>query len=130
MLTPPAATVANAQTTQQWCGDQGICFQVNVPSNGKDLFFQISGPSSMSWIGLGQGSGMVGANIFLIYPNSAGTNVTLSTRLGTGHVEPQASTDAQATLLDGSMVTGDKMIANIKCKPCPCSTNYDNAKKL
>jgi hypothetical protein len=59
---------------------------------------------------------MAGANIFAIYANAAGTNVTLSPRTGSGHIQPSASTAAMVTLLDGSMVTKDMMIANVKCK--------------
>ena len=59
---------------------------------------------------------MSGANIFVVYANSAGNNVTLSPRLGTGNFMPSADTAATVTLLDGSMVTSDKMIANVKCK--------------
>jgi hypothetical protein len=59
---------------------------------------------------------MSGSNIFVIYANAAGNNVTLSPRQGSGHFMPSASTSASVTLLDGSMITSDKMIANVKCK--------------
>jgi hypothetical protein len=72
----------------------------------------------MSWIGLGQGSQMSGANIFVIYADADGKNVTLSPRLGTGHTEPDADTAAKVTLLDGSGIIDGKMIANVKCSNC------------
>ncbi len=114
----PAATAINAQAhTSQYCPTGDICYPVSVSSTGeKDLVFQISGPTTMSWIGLGQGSGMSGSNIFVIYANAAGTNVTLSPRLGSGHVQPKASTAATVTLLDGSTISNGKMGANVKCK--------------
>jgi len=84
---------------------------------------QITGPSTLSWIGLGQGSSMTGANIFVIYANAAGTNVTLSPRLGSGHKQPASDTTANVTLLGGSGISSDgKMTANIRCEissACP-----------
>jgi Cytochrome domain of cellobiose dehydrogenase len=81
-----------------------------------DIFFQISGPSTMSWMALGQGGQMAGANIFVIYANAAGTNVTLSSRLGTGEQQPNPDTTAMVTLLDGSGIVNGMMVANVKCK--------------
>jgi hypothetical protein len=45
-----------------------VYYVINVPastasSGAEDIFFQISGPSTMSWIGLGQGDDMSGANV-------------------------------------------------------------------
>jgi hypothetical protein len=70
----------------------------------------------MSWIGLGQGGQMAGSNIFVIYADAAGGNVTLSSRLGTGESQPQSSTSAEVTLLDGSGIMNGMMTANVKCK--------------
>jgi hypothetical protein len=113
-----AATFANAQNST-YCapGGSGICYTVNVAADAsKDLFFQISAPSSMAWVGLGQGSGMAGSNIFVIYADAAGTNVTLSPRLGTGEQEPMSDNTAMVSLLSGSMVSNGMMVANVKCR--------------
>jgi hypothetical protein len=59
---------------------------------------------------------MAGANIFVIYANAAGTNVTLSPRLGTGEQQPESDTTAMLTLLDGSGIMNGMMVANVKCK--------------
>lgn len=61
---------------------------------------------------------MTGANIFIIYTDAAGTNVTLSPRLGTGQVEPKYDSAAQVTLLAGSGVSNGVMTANVKCANC------------
>lgn len=61
---------------------------------------------------------MSGSNIFVMYASADGTNVTLSPRLGTGHVEPQHDIDAQITLLDGTGVSDGMMTANVKCSNC------------
>ena len=102
----------------------GVCYTVNVPeatasSGAGDLFFQISGPTSWSWIALGQGSQMANSNIFVIYTSASGNNVTLSPRTGKGHVMPKADSDARVTLLDGSGVQGGEMTANIRCTSHP-----------
>ena len=59
---------------------------------------------------------MAGSNIFVVYPNSAGTNMTLSPRTGVGEVEPNYNPNAQVTLLSGSGISGGIMTANVKCK--------------
>lgn len=88
-------------------------------SNNADIFFQISGPSTNSWIGLGQGSKMAGSNIFVIYANAANNNVTLSARAGLGEVQPKSVTGVNVTLLSGSGIVNGKMVANVKCKSIP-----------
>jgi Cytochrome domain of cellobiose dehydrogenase len=115
----PTATTVLAQNVT-YCPGAGVCFAVNVPaatakSGSGDIYFQISGPSTMSWIGLGQGSQMKASNIFMIYANAAGTNVTLSPRLGTGNSQPSADTTAEVTLLSGSGISNNMMIANVRC---------------
>lgn len=125
-LIPQAATVANAQVST-FCpsgGSSGVCYYVNVAANiEKDLFFQIIAPTSMAWVAFGQGSAMSGSNIFVVYQNAAGTNVTVSPRLGTGHDEPQSDNTSMVTLLGGSGISNGTMTANVKCKPSNCLKN-------
>ncbi|KAL2068391.1 hypothetical protein VTL71DRAFT_16489 [Oculimacula yallundae] len=115
------STIAQNAT---YCASGGVCYAVNVPastasSGSGDIFFQISGPSSMSWLGLGQGQSMTGSNIFMVYANAAGNNVTLSPRLGVGRRQPSTSgSTAQVTLLSGSGIMNGQMIANVKCSNC------------
>lgn len=114
--------MAYAGTQQKCQGD--ICYSLNIPdatasSGSGDIYLQISGPTSYSWIGLGQGSQMAGAQIFVMYTDGSGSNVTLSPRLGgVGHVQPTYNSDAQVTLLDGSGVSNGQMTANFKCSSC------------
>ena len=105
-------------------GANSACYKVNVPEatasgTQQDIYFQIQGPSSLQWIGLGQGgqSQMRNANIFIIYADASGTNVTLSPRLGEGEFEPVFNKDAQVSLLEGSGIADGKMTANVRC-PC------------
>ncbi|CAG8979045.1 hypothetical protein HYALB_00013209 [Hymenoscyphus albidus] len=111
-----------AQTVQE-CPGGGVCYSVNVPeatasSGSGDMFFQITGPTSMSWIGLGQGGSMSGSNIFMIYSNAAGNNITLTNRLGVGNRDPAMGATSQLTLLDGTGITNNVMTANVKCSNC------------
>jgi len=59
---------------------------------------------------------MAGSNMFLVYTNSGGTNVTLSPRTASGHVTPSFNSAAQVTLLEGSGVSNGVLQANVKCE--------------
>lgn len=61
---------------------------------------------------------MKGSQIFVIYANAAGINVTLSPRLGSGHFKPAEKPAFKAYLLAGSGIEGGKMTINILCKSC------------
>ena len=61
---------------------------------------------------------MTGAQMFIIYANTAGTNVTLSPRLSSGHDEPSAEATSVAILLAGSGIVDGNMTANILCRQC------------
>ncbi|KAH7402255.1 hypothetical protein DE146DRAFT_460671 [Phaeosphaeria sp. MPI-PUGE-AT-0046c] len=119
------AALANQVSAQvaSVCPSTNVCFKLNIPestaSSGKgDVFFQISAPSSYEWAALGQGRGMSGANIFVVYTSSDGKNVTLSPRTASGYSQPSFNSDAQVTLLEGSGVSNGMMTANVKCSNC------------
>lgn len=112
-----AATVSSNQ------GDsEDIKFSWGVPeqsssSGSGNVYFQLTAPDTYSWVGLGIGSGMRGAEIFLMYQDGNG-NVTLSTRQGEGHVMPQYTSRDSVELLAGSGVTDGNMVANVRCGDC------------
>jgi Cytochrome domain of cellobiose dehydrogenase/Domain of unknown function (DUF2427) len=100
-----------------------VCYSVHVPqqaasSGSGDIYFQIKAPTSLTWAGFGQGTGMVGSNIFVIYADSSQKNVTLSARYATAHAEPQHDNVAKVSLLAGSGIEGGNMIANVLCQNC------------
>lgn len=116
-------TTTYSQQLASQCVTGNVCYSVNIPENSAssgdgDIFFQISGPSDFQYIALGQGTQMAGANIFIIYADESGTNVTLSPRLGKGNREPDADDSGQATLLSGSGIANGKMTANVRCSKC------------
>ncbi|UPK98553.1 hypothetical protein LCI18_009488 [Fusarium solani-melongenae] len=126
LLASTAALYAHgtsAAVTSAFCPNNGdVCFRWGVPeasasSGSGNIYFQMEAPSSVQWAGLGIGSSMSGAEMFLIYQNGDG-NVTLSTRTGTGHVMPQYTRRTAVELLAGSGVVNNKLIANIRCGDC------------
>ena len=105
----------------QKCTGSDICFSLSIPdttvsSGDGDVFFQLSAPTSLAWVALGQGDSMSGSNIFVMYTSAGGTNVTVSPRLVQGYVEPEYNSDAQLELLEGSGVSDGIMTANVKCQ--------------
>ncbi|CAK4030903.1 Hypothetical predicted protein [Lecanosticta acicola] len=120
--------LVNAAVSQT-CPDttNGICYSLSIPeqtasSGTGDIFFQMTAPTSYEWVGLvalGQGSRMAGSSIFVMYTSANGSNVTVSTRRGIGHVEPSHDgATAQITVLSGSTVSDGKMTANVRCSNC------------
>jgi len=114
---------ANVPTSQQCFASNKACYTLNIPqatvdSGSGDIFFQISAPTSVGWAALGQGGGMKGANIFVIYPSANGTSITLSPRLASGEQQPLYNENAKVELLAGSGVANGMMIANVKCSNC------------
>ncbi|KAI1133174.1 iron reductase domain protein [Nemania abortiva] len=112
-----ASTVSRCPTTN-------VCFQVGVPevsasSGDGNIYMQLQAPTSYSWIALGTGSQMSGANIFVMYADGSG-NVTVSARKGTGHTEPKHQTTTTLELLAGSGIVdnGQTMLANVRCANC------------
>lgn len=105
------------------CPATDICFAVNVPEASKgsesgDIFFQLSAPTSYSWVALAQGTAMSNANMFLMHSSADGLNVTLSARSTSGHVMPTHNDAADVTLMAGSGISNGRMIANVKCTNC------------
>ncbi|KAJ5485414.1 hypothetical protein N7539_005402 [Penicillium diatomitis] len=103
-------------------GIDGITYSVNIPqdtaqSGSGPIYFQLKSTSQVSWFALGQGSGMSGSNIFVVYPNG-NNNVTISPRLGRGQVQPLHNDAAQVSLLEGSGVENGVITANVRCDSC------------
>jgi hypothetical protein len=56
--------------------------------------------------------------MFILYPSSDGTNVTISPRLATGNKEPSFYKEAQLELLDGSGIKDEMFVVKARCKFC------------
>ncbi|KAI5778918.1 hypothetical protein EDC01DRAFT_324743 [Geopyxis carbonaria] len=117
------ATAVLSQTTAvpiaSYCNsDKSVCAAVNIPNNGSSTFFQVTTSKSNGWTGVGIGSGMAGALIFLIYPNEKGTDVMVSPRIGTGHVEPQYESSIKYQVMQGTGISGNTLTASFICFNC------------
>lgn len=102
-------------------GHDDLTYSINVPqstsqSGSGSIYFQLNSTRNVRWFALGQGTRMVGANIFVVYPN--GDNVTVSPRLGMGEIQPLYNSDAHVSLLEGSGFFNGAISANIRCDSC------------
>lgn len=105
------------------CPESEVCFSIHVPeqsanSGSGDIYFQLTAPTTYSWVALAQGTAMSNANMFLMYSSADGTNVTLSPRNAPGHEMPTINDAADVTLLEGSGISDGKMTANVRCANC------------
>lgn len=105
------------------CPSSGLCYSLSIPESTAQagtgsIYFQIVAPANNVWAAIAQGSQMAGANMFIIYQNAAGTNLTVSPRAGTGEVMPIEDQTAQFELLEGSGIMNGNMVANIRCDNC------------
>ncbi|KAL4993323.1 hypothetical protein BDV10DRAFT_199707 [Aspergillus recurvatus] len=108
-------------------GQSEIFYSITAPkstvsSGSGSILFQIRAPTTLQWVALGQGTQMAGADIFVLYSSSS-DNVTISPRLGTGHVPPRYNRDAHLSLLGGSGVQNGVMTANVRCDTCNYSAS-------
>ncbi|KAF2149095.1 iron reductase domain protein [Myriangium duriaei CBS 260.36] len=113
----------STSTVIRTCPSKGLCYALNIPdstaqSGSGSIYFQITSPTTNAWAAIAQGSQMAGANMFIMYQNADGSNVTVSPRTASGEVMPHHDTTAQITLLEGSGVSNGVMTANIRCDNC------------
>ena len=100
-----------------------VSFSISIPEStantgSGDVFFQLKASTKYSWVGLGQGGEMAGSNMLIMYLDSSGRNVTVSPRLASGESMPHYNSGARITVLEGSGVENDVMIANVLCSSC------------
>ncbi|KAF4594669.1 Carbohydrate-binding domain family 9-like protein [Ophiocordyceps camponoti-floridani] len=118
------ATIVSSATAP-FCPEPRVCFRWAIPNNSQDVMFQLQAPTTYRWVGLGIGSQMRGADMFVVYA-SGSDNVTLSTRRGTGHAPPQPAERSDVVLDEGSGISDGVMTANVRCSGCD-SLNLDGS---
>lgn len=122
--TSTAETFPSSTFIYQGNGNGNFTVSINVPNPNAhdDLYFHLAAPSSGSWYGFGFGTGMADALMFIAYPSADGTNVTISPRLGSGHVMPTYTGNVGWSLLAGSGIikdsSGTLLVANVRCVSC------------
>src|SRR5271170_3755154 len=90
-----------------------IAINVPSPAQNDDLYFSVSGPAQQ-WIAFGFGEQMAGSLIFVMYSSADGNNVTVSPRLGTGHIMPTYTSDVQVELMAGTGIHLGNYVVNAK----------------
>lgn len=117
------ATTSAAQLSFTHESSDGIGIRWAVPeaaatAESGNVYLRLDAPTIYRWVGLGIGTHMLDAEIFLIYQDGEG-NVTLSTRIGRNHIMPEYEKRSDVELLEGSgVVENDRMVANIRCGDC------------
>lgn len=121
--TSPGTNGSSQAALVSTCPETEVCFSLNVPekvasSGSGDIFFQLSAPTTYSWVALAQGTRMSNANMFVMYSSADGANVTLSPRTTPEHVMPTHNDAADITILDGTGISDGRMTANVRCGNC------------
>lgn len=110
---------ASANPVTYCDGDSNdICYAWGVPpsaasSGSGSIYLRIVASTKYQWVGLGTGSRMDGSQMLIVYQDGTG-NITLSTRMASGHSMPEYSHMSSTKLLQGSGVSGGNMIASIE----------------
>lgn len=120
---PGTNSSASGAAVLSTCPETDVCFSLNVPeqsasSGSGDIYFQLSAPTTYSWVALAQGTMMSNANMFLMHSSADGQNVTFSARHTSGHIMPTHNDAADVSLLDGSGISNGRMTANVRCGNC------------
>lgn len=103
--------------------DQPTVVAVNVPEGNSqdDLFIHFSASADgFSWAGFGFGSGMKNSLMFLVYRSEGNSSsITVSPRLGKGHVMPQFTSDVNITTLEPTGIDkNNRFVLNMHCTNC------------
>ncbi|KAI9830524.1 MAG: hypothetical protein M1819_005482 [Sarea resinae] len=113
------ATVPAASTfILKGTGDGNLTFAVNVADNSEDLYFHLSASTGNQWVAIGAGSHMKNSLIFVVYTSKSGKNITLSSRIATGHSEPVYNSSIQVDVLAGSGIENGSYVVNARCSNC------------
>ncbi|KAK4168211.1 hypothetical protein QBC43DRAFT_296882 [Cladorrhinum sp. PSN259] len=100
---------------------QQVAFGVSIPDDksNSDIYFSLAAASSLKWAGVGLGSSeMKGALYLIIYSSASGTNVTLSARTASDHVEPVHDSRFNIEALEGTGLANGTMNFSGRCTNC------------
>ncbi|KAI5235959.1 CBD9-like protein [Aureobasidium subglaciale] len=113
------AFAANGSSTYTYqnSGSQAFALALGLNTTSNDLHFNMSAPSTYSWFAFGTGNQMRNSLMFIGYPSSNGSGITLSPRLSTGHQQPQYTDTKDVEVVSSSITNGQYQIMAI-CKNC------------
>ena len=96
-----------------------LTLSITIPNpNSTDLFYYFSAPTTYMWSAFGFGTGMSSSLMFIFYPNSDGTNFTISPRISNGYNEPVYNKTIDHTLEVGSGISDGSIIVRGRCGNC------------
>lgn len=98
----PSPTMASAD----------FVFALSASPDTGDLYFHMSAPAGNSWMAVGFGTQMANALIIVAYPNSAGTGITISPRVGTGHTEPAYYDNIKCEMVNQTGLVDSNTVTN------------------
>lgn len=113
-----AVGASAAVTTSCPENNNAPCYSWGAHPSSNNVYFQVRAPATFAWAGIGIGQDMFNAAVFVIYQNGDG-NVTVSTRQASQQAEPSPVQRSGVTLLAGSGVIDNVMVANVRCNNCP-----------
>ena len=97
-------------------------FALNADKSTGDLYFHLSSSGGNGWIGVGIGGEMKGALMFMAYPSSDKTGVTISPRIADGNSEPTYQSNIQIQDKGTDTATGNRenldIVAEGVCRNC------------
>ena len=120
----------NASAVFVYGGYEGtqLVFALNADKSTGDLYFHLESPAGNAWVGVGIGSQMKGALMFIAYPGNDGKTVTISPRIADGHSEPSCIRDISTGPQIGPGLEGantiagsgrnKKIVADAVCRAC------------
>ncbi|KAK3938717.1 hypothetical protein QBC46DRAFT_161229 [Diplogelasinospora grovesii] len=117
-LTTADNSSSSGNVSSLYIPDSQTQFAINLPPDSDDVNIYLTSPDWYSYTAIGFGDGMAGSLMFVAYPASDGTHVTVSPRIGTGDTEPPYTPTVAVTVHDGSSIQNDMIVANFTCHSC------------
>ncbi|KAL8713397.1 MAG: hypothetical protein Q9220_002596 [cf. Caloplaca sp. 1 TL-2023] len=122
-IVSPLILAGGASTFVTSDSSNNLTFSINVPLDPRspnDFGFYLSAPHGNSWVAVGFGKHMKDAFMLVAYTDKDGKNITLSPRVGTGHVEPSYYKNNTMSLetKDGTGIKDGRYVINAVCHNC------------
>lgn len=122
LLTVVHVAAFGASTFVSSNSTHNLTFSIVLPDAPRDpdtFGFYLSAPHGNSWIAVGFGDEMNDSFMLVAYTDTSGKNVTLSPRLGTGHVEPSYYKNSTMSIeIKDCAIRDGRYVINAICHSC------------
>ncbi|KAL8739124.1 MAG: hypothetical protein Q9181_000153 [Wetmoreana brouardii] len=123
LLTANPVAASGAATFVSSDSDNNLTFSINIPGNPQypnDFAFYLSAPHDNSWVGVGFGEEMKNAFMLIAYTSKNDKRLTLSPRVGNGHVEPSyyKNNTMSIDLNDDTGIKDGRYVVHGLCRNC------------